>query len=109
MSRAKPTLGYPSRTAAILALRAKGFTNQEIAEQIGIQPCTVGALLTSYRHTAAARQGRRTVQVGADLYGELRLQAARRGIAADELIQRIIDAVLAAKLVDAVLDDGLPS
>ena len=36
MSSAKPCLGYPSRTDAVLALRDLGQSDREIARRIGI-------------------------------------------------------------------------
>ncbi len=43
----KETLGYPSRTAAVLALAAEGLDNREIGQRIGITPSTVAALAAS--------------------------------------------------------------
>ena len=37
MGAAKPCLGYPSRTAAVIGLRAKGLTTAQIADAIGIE------------------------------------------------------------------------
>ncbi|WP_225206267.1 LuxR C-terminal-related transcriptional regulator [Novosphingobium huizhouense] len=44
MSHAKPTLGYPSRTAAVAALQAQGLSNGDIAAKLGISTSTVTAL-----------------------------------------------------------------
>lgn len=40
----KPCLGYPSRSAAVKALQAKGMDNATIAARIGIRPSLVTAL-----------------------------------------------------------------
>lgn len=40
-----PALGYPSRTAAALALRARGLKTGEIARQIGAPSKSVSTLL----------------------------------------------------------------
>lgn len=47
MGAAKACLGYPSRTAAILAMRANGMATGEIARRIGIPTKTVSALEAS--------------------------------------------------------------
>ncbi|MDX9862181.1 MAG: hypothetical protein RBS99_14825, partial [Rhodospirillales bacterium] len=47
MGAPKPCLGYPSRTAAVLALRGQGLDDVEIAQRIGIRRETVGALACS--------------------------------------------------------------
>lgn len=44
MGAPKPCLGYPSRTAAVQALQAKGIDNATIAARIGIRPSLVTAL-----------------------------------------------------------------
>lgn len=44
MGAPKPCLGYPSRTAAALALQAGGLSNAAIAAMIGIGSSTVTAL-----------------------------------------------------------------
>lgn len=44
MGGAIPCLGYPSRTAAVLALRGQGLSTREIAVRIGIEVKTVAAL-----------------------------------------------------------------
>lgn len=44
MGAPKPTLGFTSRTEAVLALRADGCTTRQIAERIGISEQTVTAL-----------------------------------------------------------------
>lgn len=40
----KPSLGYPSRSAAVQALQAQGLSNTAIAERLGISSSTVTAL-----------------------------------------------------------------
>jgi DNA-binding NarL/FixJ family response regulator len=45
MGAPKPCLGYPSRSAAIAALREQGLSDQEIADRIGIKLCNVRDLM----------------------------------------------------------------
>lgn len=50
--RPMPSLGYPSRTAAVHALRAGGMGYREIAARVGITPAQVNSLLS---HTPVPR------------------------------------------------------
>lgn len=100
MTAPKPTLGYHSRTAAVVALRRQGLSSAEIAERIGITPKIVMDLETS-----AARRKGGSVALDARDFERLAPYAARRGIGAAKLAQRIIRAVLDDRMVDAVLDD----
>lgn len=106
MSAAKPTLGYPSRTAAVQALRAQGLDDRTIAERIGIAVGTVGALAASgRRRQRPAEANGRTVLFPADILDRLGPAASERHISANELARRIVEAVADDGLIDAVLDD----
>lgn len=107
MGGSVPTLGYPSRTDAVLALRRQGRTTREIAQTLGIEMKTVAALECS-----AARRGGSTATNPRHSYGislgtrqRLRPHAARRGMTVDHLIIALVDQVAEADLVDTVLDD----
>lgn len=106
-----PCLGYPTRTDAVIALRANGLTTHAIADRIGIEPKTVTALEAS-----AARRGgdykphpRRefanAVPVDPQTLVTLRPHAARRGISVNLLIQQLLMILADDDLVDALLDD----
>lgn len=108
MSGPKPTLGYPSRTAAVLALRDQGLPLGAIAARIGIPVTTVSALECSARRSPADRRSPdacRTVHVSTGTLQLLAPEARRRGISREHLAALIIDTVAEAGLVDAVLDD----
>lgn len=111
MSGAKPSLGYPSRTAAVIALRQQGCTTREIAERVGIEPKTVTALECSAWPRRATTGQSGTVyshdfgSVPLNIRQMLRPHAAKRGMTTDRLMREIIEAVVIGKLVDAVLDD----
>lgn len=49
MARAKPCLGYPSRTAAIRALMRQGMDTAEIADKTGISRSLVASLKADIR------------------------------------------------------------
>jgi hypothetical protein len=61
MGAPKPCLGYPSRTAAIAALRSNGHDTGAIAQMIGIKTSDVAALECSReRHSKRPRRADRT-------------------------------------------------
>ncbi len=106
--RPKPTLGYPSRTAAVQALRRQNVDTAGIARRIGIHPKAVVALEASARRTRAiVAEGNRTVLFPKDTLDRLAFAAADRAISANELARRIVETVIDDGLIDAVLDDGL--
>jgi len=108
-----PCLGYPSRTAAVVALRAERLSTCEIAERVGISAKNVLALEAS-KAGSAEQSGNRQLKRGAalcveipeDLKRLLRPHAARRDTTVDALAQSILETVAESDLVDAVLDDG---
>ncbi len=109
-----PCLGYPSRTAAVIALRAEGLSTRQIAERIGIEVKTVGALEGSFarkdreKNHPAIRQYDQSgfpVRIDADTWAKLRVAAARRGILPDLLAQQLLMLAVDDGLIDAILDD----
>lgn len=100
MARCVPTLGYPTRTAAVLALRAQGKSNQDIARAAGISTNHVAQIYSmSVRQTTLVRVSRGTLE-------RLRPLADKRRVAVEVLAQQIIETVAAENLAEAVLDDG---
>lgn len=106
MSGRKPTLGFPSRTDAVVALRGKHLSTKEIADRIGIRQSTVVALELSASRSRRREQSCRTVLFPIDLLVQLSKHAARRGCSINELARRIVDTVVDENIVDAVLDDA---
>lgn len=108
MSGPIPTLGYPTRTAAVLALRAQGLTTGAIARRIGIEPATVSALECSARRSPEAprAQFERPVVFPVGLLQRLGPAAARRGMTRERLAILIVETVVEDGMIDAVLDDG---
>lgn len=109
MAAPKPCLGYPSRSAAVMALRAEGKSTKAIARLIGIPETTVSALEHSAkrtrRHTRPAETNGRTVVVPLDILRRLAEPAQQRRISVNELARRILDAAADDNLADAILDD----
>lgn len=109
---AKPTLGYATRTDAVLALRAQGLTNTAIAGKLGIEPKTVSALASSRvrtevcrRRPDAVRTNDGSIHISMTCRQKLRPHAASRQLSVDALIRVLIEKISEDKLVDAVLDD----
>lgn len=107
----KPTNGFPTRTAAVLAYRAQGKNTAQIADLIGINTNTVLALEGSAArkkgaHGPDAREEGRAVLVPLDILGKLRRPAEKRGVTPNRLARLIIEAVVDGNIVDAVLDDA---
>lgn len=106
----KPTLGYPSRTDAVLGLRAQRMTTAQIADAIGIPDKTVLALEHSAgRRTRTPRpveQLCRTVLFPIDVLDSLSKHAASRGVHVNSLARLIVCTVVDEDLVDSVLDDA---
>lgn len=109
MSGPKPIHGYPSRTAAVMALRAEGLRPGAVAQRLGLPHKVVAALECSARR--AQRPARpsetsgRTVVLPIDVLDSLAGPAAERGVHVNELVRSIVEAVADDGLVDAVLDD----
>jgi hypothetical protein len=102
----KPTLGYTSRTDAIVALRSQGYSTLTIAKKTGIKAGTVAVLehynLRGRRTDCANRQ----VMVRREIMDTLGPIAAKRGLSVKALAQMIIETVISEHMVEAVLDDG---
>lgn len=107
----KHTLGFATRTDAVLALRGQGCDTAEIARRIGIETKTVTALeCSAQRSQARARrppeEHGRAVLLPADVLAHLRRPAEQRGLHPNHLARLIVEAVVDGELVDAVLDDA---
>ena len=112
--QSKPIAGFPSRTAACLALRAKGLTDRQIADELGLYPSDVSALIATKLRRMPGRPARenplhengRTVVVSNDVLDALAPHAARRGISVNQIARNLLAQVIDDAIVDAVLDDA---
>lgn len=103
-----PTLGYPSRTDAVMALSDQGVRDGEIAARIGISGSSVAALRCSARRRGQERRPAdtmRTVHVPVGLLQRLAPAARKRGLNRETLAALIVEFVVEHDLVDAVMDD----
>lgn len=110
MGAPKPTLGYQSRTEAVLALRAKGKTTAQIGAMIGIADATVTALEHSagrakQRPKRPAEENGRTILFPMRLLERLGPHAAKRNIHPNQLARMIVEIAAEEGLVDSILDD----
>ena len=112
MGAPKPTLGYPSRTAAVSALRNAGHDTKQIAARIGISEANVTALEASASRPRPMRPAEaigRTVLFPIDVLDRLKPYAERRRVTVNELARRIVETVADEGMIDAVLDDEEPA
>ena len=101
-----PCLGYRSRTAAIVALRAQGMRTHEIAERIGITPKIVQDLENSAARSRTPGRNGITCAVPPRYAALLEESARRRGMSVRALVDALIETIARDRMVDAVLDDG---
>lgn len=111
MGGRKPTLGYPSRSAAVIALQSEGLTTREIADRIGIShknviSLSISAMGAKKRATRPTESFGRTIVFPIDILGRLAPYAAARGISTNELVRRLIEIAVDDGLIDSILDDG---
>lgn len=110
MGAPKPCLGYPSRTAAVIAMRQNGMSTGQIAEAIGIEAKTVVALelgsARPRREPRISEQLGRTVVIPTDVLDALGPHAARRSISVNHLVRLIVSTVVDEQMIDAVMDDA---
>lgn len=97
-----PTLGYPTRVAAVIALDKQGLPAQDIADQIGMTKERVTRILWESSDNPG-RRANMVVQHG--VLVALTPHANRRRMTSRTLASRILRTVVESGLVDAVLDD----
>jgi hypothetical protein len=102
MAKPIPTLGYPTRSAAVVALDEKGRSIDEIAAAIGIKPKQVSNLLYEAK---SSRNMRTNILVCKSVLRALEPHAFKRKLNSRTLAERILKVVTESGLVDAVLDD----
>ncbi|CAA0130238.1 Uncharacterised protein [Starkeya nomas] len=105
----KPTLGWPTRTKAVLALREMKMTTREIAAAIGIDVKTVCALEASAVRAIRERPQRqrgRAILLPLDVFDALGPEAARRNISPAALARLLVETVVDENMIGAVLDDA---
>lgn len=103
MSKLQPALGYPSKSAAALALWRKGLLQREIAIQLNVKPGTVGALIG---HAAAMERSARRDQLRVTLDRQSRMAlaeaASARGVDANTLLARMLQMLARSEPIEPV-------
>jgi len=107
MGRAKPCLGYPSRTAAALAMSAEGMNYKEIAHKIGINPGIASSLISGAKNKRPSVERQKTVCIENEVLEALRPAAIRRGISVNKLCRDLLATIADDDITDAILDDAL--
>jgi len=111
MPAAVRTLGFSSRTDAVVYLRGQGLSTKQIAQRVGIAESNVTALEASRARKiravpeASVELGRGMV-LAQRTVTSLRRPASARGVSVSDLARRIVEVVVENGLIDAVLDDG---
>lgn len=107
MGAPKPTLGYRTRTEAVLALKQQGLSHKAIAAKVGIPEKNVASLAMAGRTRGVrpSEKNGRTIVFPLDTLNRLRSHADVRGITVNELCRRLIDTAVDEKMVDNILDD----
>lgn len=101
-----PCLGYRSRTAAVIALRAQGLRTSEIADRIGITPKIVQDLENSAARSRVPGALGVTCNIAPRCAVLLEQPAKRRGLSVKALVEAMIETIARDQMVDAVLDDS---
>lgn len=107
MGKAKPCLGYKSRTAAAMALSAAGMNYKQIAAKIGVSDSAASGLLSSAKNKRPSVEHQKTVCIDNDVLEALRPAAIRRGISVNKLCRELLACIADDDLADAILDDAL--
>lgn len=98
--RGIPTLGRRSKTEAVEQLLKDGRSREEIAARLGDTVSRVGSLIHRMPRGLVTE-----VRVPTELVRALKPHAEARTVNTHELVRRLLAAVVADSMVDAILDD----
>jgi hypothetical protein len=98
----KPTLGYPTRTAAIEAFLADGMEPRGIAAKLDVSLNSVQQLI----YLSERRLADRKIVLTRPMIDLLGGEAARRGTSAAELAHRLLELIVHDDLFDALLGEA---
>jgi hypothetical protein len=104
--RGIPTLGFPTRTAAAVALKAQRLGNAEIGRRMGITAAQVSSLLISHERQEARAANTPAIVVPVAVLKSLDTPARKRGLSAHQLARRLLETISEHHLTDAILDDA---
>lgn len=103
-----PTAGYPTRKAAVMALKKQRLSHGSIAKALSLSSRLVSAIACDqgWRRPRRWSDLSRTVCVPSEITDALKPHAEKRGIHPNELMRLILAATVEGGIVDAVLDDA---
>lgn len=109
MSRAKPILGYPSISAAVLAMALSGKSNEEIAEAVGRPTGNIAGVIAYLRTTGKLPKAGDAARVPMTPQTRKQLgeEAGKRGLSVEHLAAALLKTIARDGLTGAVLDDGV--
>jgi cyanate lyase len=107
-----PTIGYATRTEAVVALRKAGLSTPEIMEKIGAdKPNSVYILERQNRRKKdTTKKVRLALVLHEDTLISLNPHAERRDITVNDLCQRLIETIVSANMTYEILrrtDNGV--
>lgn len=108
MPAPQPFETYRSRTEAVAGFRRAGMSWAQIGARMGISKNSVRGLHASARRKKGYRAqdwANQVVSFPPELIEAAASHASERRINVNELFRRIVEEVIAGKLIDAVLDD----
>ena len=103
--RGKPTNGHPSCTEAIFALKAEGKSERQIAQALGLAVGSVSSMIWKRRRREWSKADQFPVTIDGNLRADLEREASRRGVYVGTLVNQLLRAIVADKLVSAVIDE----
>lgn len=103
---AKPSLGFPTRTAAVLALHDDGLNVHQIAAQLETTACRVRSTLSVAQSRAEYTERSGKLVIPFAVAANLQIDAEIRGISVSRLAARLLETIVTDGLIDAVLDDA---
>lgn len=111
MAVARPCMGFPSRTDAVVYLASKGMTDREIARAISVQhplDPIAHTTVSKLRHSRIKALPRTPLEIRLPKATAARLTAlaTARGQHTHRLAAQIIEIVVSDDLLNAILDDG---
>lgn len=99
---AKPTLGYETKGAAVLALREQGKLWREIGEQLGMSEREASSM--GHRTAKRAVTAKRQITISAKSYYKYEREAKLRGLKPKDFIARVVNVIAEDDLFQAIIE-----
>lgn len=99
----KPTLGYETKSAAVIAMRAEGLTFGQIGKRLNMPSRAASSMY--HRTVKRLQRAVRTVELQGNVFLDLEREAVARGMTAGEFAEELLKRIVIDKLYAAVLDE----